>query len=102
VKYVGSKRRIARHLIPFIYQHLEGRSAYVEPFCGGCGMLERVKTDKPRVAGDVNPYLIALLSRLSQKGIPNLGVFSEDEYRCVRDNPELYPQWLVGYAGFNS
>ena len=38
MKYMGSKNRIAKYILPIILKdRLEGQW-YVEPFCGGCNI----------------------------------------------------------------
>lgn len=64
MKYMGSKSRIAKHILPII---LDGRSPgqyYVEPFVGGCNSIDKVSGN--RIAGDINKYLIAMWSGLQR------------------------------------
>jgi DNA adenine methylase len=57
---MGSKNRIAKELLPFITEALEDGIYYVEPFVGGCNMIDKVE-HSPKLAADCNKYLIALL-----------------------------------------
>lgn len=99
MKYMGSKRRIAKDILPIILKDRKEGQYYVEPFCGGCNSLDKVVN--PRIANDVNPYLIALFKEL-QVQIPfNPPFFTEDCYKPMRDNKDNYPAWHVGYVGFN-
>lgn len=62
MKYMGSKSRIAKNILPLILKDRKPGQWYVEPFCGGCNSIDKV--DSPRLAGDVNKYLIAMWNGL--------------------------------------
>lgn len=96
--YMGSKNRIAKELIPIITKYLAEDRWYVEPFCGGCNMIDKVKHDK-RIANDYNKYLIALFKAL-QNGIEFPTYISKEEYDSVKQNKDNYPDWYVGFVGF--
>lgn len=57
--YMGSKNRLAKELLPIITKYLTKDRWYVEPFCGGCNMIDKVNHEK-RIAADANNYLIAM------------------------------------------
>lgn len=97
IKYMGSKRRLAKHLLPII---LEGRKEgqwYVEPFVGGANMIENV--DGNRLGADVNKYLVACLKliRDNPNSLPDL--ITEDEYNAAKDSDSI-SDGLRGYIGF--
>ena len=99
LKYMGSKNRIAKYILPIILKDRKEGQYFVEPFCGGCNSLDKVAN--PRMGNDSNKYLIALLKEL-QTQIPfNPPHIGEKEYKDIQHNKEKYPDWLVGYAGFN-
>lgn len=56
MKYMGGKNRIAGYLIPIITSNRKKDQYYVEPFVGGCNLIDKV--DGNRIGGDNNPYLI--------------------------------------------
>lgn len=60
MKYMGSKNRIAKHILPIILKNRKPNQYYVEPFCGGCNTIDKV--DGNRLANDNNKYLIAMLN----------------------------------------
>lgn len=37
MKYIGSKRKISKDILPIITKNLSKNRFYVEPFCGGYG-----------------------------------------------------------------
>ena len=58
MKYMGSKRRIAKHILPIILKDRKPNQYYVEPFMGGCNSLCEV--DGLRIGNDYNEYLVEL------------------------------------------
>lgn len=99
MKYMGSKNRISKYILPIILKNRKPDQWYVEPFCGGCNSLDKVSN--PRIGNDSNKYLIALLKEM-QTQIPfNPPYIGEVKYRAIQKNKEMYPEWIVGYVGFN-
>lgn len=91
MKFVGSKRRLQKYLVPIITSCLSDVESYIEPFVGGCNLIEAIPPLVPRYAYDINPNLIALFKALQYGWIPPDTV-SEDKYRRARENiynPEL-------------
>lgn len=97
MKYMGSKRRIAKDILPIILNNRKDNQYYVEPFCGGCNTIDKVPG--LRIASDINPYLIALLKHLQDNEF-NPPFITEEMYKDIRNNKENYPGWLVGYCAF--
>ena len=58
MKYMGSKARFAKELLPIILKDRKEGQWYVEPFCGGWNMIDKVTGN--RMACDNNPFLIAM------------------------------------------
>jgi DNA adenine methylase len=99
MKYMGSKNRHYKEMLPIILQHRKPGQPYVEPFCGGCNMIYKVPSSFPRYANDSHPYLIALLKHVQAGGeLPDY--VSETEYKAIQNDNNAYPQWLVGFVGF--
>lgn len=96
--YMGSKRRIAKHILTIILADRRPDQYYVEPFVGGANCIDKVTG--LRMAGDNNKYLIACLRELSRGWIPPQR-FSEEQYKHVRSNKNQYDDHLVGYVGFS-
>ena len=99
MRYMGSKRRIARHILPIILADREPGQHYVEPFCGGCNLIDKVTG--PRIANDAHPYLIALMRELQTQVPFAPPAIGEAAYKQMRKHKDVFPDWLVGYAGFN-
>ena len=99
--YMGSKNKIASEIIPFMLPYFKKYDKYVEPFCGGCNMIDKISPKIKRYANDSNRYLIALLKYVSDETAPALpGIITKDEYDKVNAEKDKYPDWYVGYIGF--
>ena len=95
---MGSKRRIAKDILPIILKNRKEGQWYVEPFVGGGNIIDKV--DGNRIGSDVNEYLIALLIKMQSSCFypPFVG---EIKYKEIQNNKDKYSKWLVGYVGFN-
>lgn len=100
MKYIGSKQRLSKHIIPIIQSAIGSSSAslYLEPFVGGANVIDKVDAHY-KIGTDVSEPLIELLKHIKDGGdIPD--TISREEYEAVRSNPEQYAQWYVGLVGF--
>jgi len=97
MKYLGSKNRIAKHILPIILKNRKEGQFYVEPFCGGCNSLDKVTGN--RIGNDSNEYLIAMFKALGNGWMPP-EVVTEDLYSMVKSCPDGYNPWMVGFVGF--
>lgn len=70
MKYMGSKARIAKHILPIILKDRKEGQWYVEPFVGGANVIDKV--DGNRIGSDSNNHLIKAL-------------------KLIRDNPDSIP-----------
>jgi len=77
MKYMGSKNRIAKHILPIMLAERKPEQWWVEPFVGGANMIDKV-TGK-RMGADINPYLIRCLN-------------------LVKNNPERIPRNNLEYT----
>jgi DNA adenine methylase len=70
MKYMGSKNRIAKYILPIILKNRTDNQWYVEPFCGGLNTID--KAGGKRLASDKNKYLISMWKGLcDNKKRPN-------------------------------
>ena len=58
MKYMGSKARLAKVLLPLVLDGRKDHQAYVEPFVGGANMIDKVSGY--RIAGEFNKYIAAM------------------------------------------
>ena len=92
--YIGSKRRIAKEVLPIMLKNRNGRT-WVEPFVGGANLIDKV--DGRRIGADSNHYLIALLKKLQTGWLPPTTI-SGAMYRDIKTDPEFYEPAVVAAA----
>lgn len=92
---MGSKARIAKHILPIILKDRKPDQWYVEPFVGGGNIIDKVKG--LRLGSDSNKYVSALLDYLSKGNLPE--EINKEKYQAIKKFKDDYPDWLVGYAG---
>lgn len=97
MKYMGSKNRYAKELLPIILKDRRDDQWYVEPFVGGFNMINKVSG--LRLANDSHYYLIELYRAIQNGWVPP-DKLSEKEYKAIRENPYNYHPYLVGFVGF--
>lgn len=105
MKYMGSKSRIAKHIVPIIQKYIDdnGITTYIEPFCGGANIVDKIKCDR-RIASDKNKYLVALLQRAQAGKSLYESVPKElyDKARTAFNNGDTseFEDWQIGNIGF--
>lgn len=102
MKYMGSKARIASEILPIILRDRTTGQYYVEPFCGGLGTMDKVQG--PRIAGDVNKYLIAMWQGL-QRGLPRSYLIPKEMYDLARQDYRSgtnlhFSDFKIGWIGW--
>ncbi len=102
MKYMGSKLRYAKELLPIILKNRKPNQYYVEPFVGGCNMIDKV--EGLRIAGDSNKYLIALWKGL-QKDRKLIYPITKELYNLARNeynknNLVIFDEFEIGAIGF--
>ncbi len=95
MKYVGGKSKIAKDILPIILANRKENQTFVDICCGGGGILDKVAN--PRIANDINDFVISLLKAVSEGWIPPDSL-SEQEYYDIKANWHTYPKHLVGFA----
>ena len=103
---MGSKSRIVDNILPIIQERLRDYNikTYIEPFCGGCNVIDKVQCDT-KIASDNHKYLIEMFKNLNQ--IQNLPDFITKEHysevrECFNKGLNTYPDWYIGAVGFLS
>lgn len=106
MNYMGSKSRIAKHIVPIIQKYIDDNDIhyYLEPMCGGCNVIDKIKCDR-KFAYDINKYLIYLLIHVKLGGkLPE--VITKEIYDMARkswqidNNPKVFEDWMIGCIGF--
>lgn len=103
MKYMGSKVRFSKEILPIILEKRKENQWYFEPFAGGMNIIDKVPGK--RIANDKNHYLIEMW-----KGLINGNIYPEDIpkslYDEVRDfynkknTLKHFTDDFVGWIGF--
>ena len=96
MKYMGSKARIAKHILPIILKDRVDDQWYVEPFVGGANIISKVRGN--RLGSDLNEPLVACLQGLASGWLPQKEV-SEDFFNQVKKDNSIVDQATLGYIG---
>ena len=97
MKYMGSKNRFAKELLPIMLENRTPEQWYIEPMVGGANMIDKV--DGNRLGADFNEYLANMWLALTDGWKPKEH-YTKEEYTNIKNNKENYPKYLVGYVGF--
>ncbi len=95
---MGSKNRIAKHILPIMLTEREPNQWWVEPFVGGANIIDKVPGK--RIGADINPYVIDALIAIRDciSDLPkNNKEFTEENYMELRKSDNYR---YKGYAGF--
>ena len=103
MKYVGSKNRIAKELLPIMLEEAKKNNIkkWVEPFVGGANMIDKVPNNFQRIGIDYNAHTIEALIAVRDlvDKLPN--TLTEDEYKQLKGSePEPIKSWLRFVASF--
>ena len=103
MKYLGSKNKLAKFIIPIITKNINKYNYYIEPFVGGANIIDKIPCNLKRIGYDKNFYLISLLKYLqTNKPLPDLKKLNKKEYLSVKENKNNYESWYTAFIGFNS
>lgn len=101
MKYLGGKTRIAKEILPIILADRKEGQYFVEPFCGGCNVTDKVLGN--RITNDYNEYLIAMFRGLvSGEKYPEQisRELYNDVRECFRSGSGKYDLGFIGWVGF--
>jgi len=96
MQYMGSKNKISKQLLPIILKNRKIDQWYVEPFVGGCNMIDKVAGN--RIGNDINEKLIDMWRAL-QNGWSPPTIVSKELYYEVKNNQNRYSPELVCFVG---
>lgn len=103
--YMGSKRRIAKHILPIMLAEasIRGVTKWVEPFVGGGNMIDKVPPDFERIGYDLNPHTIAAMTAIRDRAATLPDNVTEEEYRAMRGaEPDGVSSWVRFVCSFGS
>lgn len=104
MKYMGSKNRIAKDIIPIILENRDKYPYYVEPFVGGCNMIDKI--EGYRIGFDINPYLIEMWKLIQNNNTSLPLEISKELYDKARNHfnnktaDSYFSVGMIGWIGF--
>ena len=110
MKYVGSKSKIAKYIVPIIQKFIDENDIewYVEPFVGGANIIDKINC-KHRYGFDIDNLVIDLYNAtqscpLLLKQLPE--TISRELFYDVRDKKVTCPSWvrsaILLFASYNA
>lgn len=106
MKYVGSKARFSKELVPIIQRYIDDNNikVYIEPFVGGANIIDKIRCET-RIGNDYDTLVIDLLKGYTTDlELPKLP--SKEHYYDVRDNPnkydKVYRSAILLFASYNA
>lgn len=103
IVYMGSKEKIL-YLIQYLLEREYQAEYMIDLFCGGFSVSSYAlqNSNKKVIANDLNHYVIDLYDKLLNND-PELKTkkfewISREKFNDVRDNPQNYPAWFVGFV----
>ena len=104
MKYMGSKNKIAKYIVPIIERYIvdNGVKNYVEPFVGGANVIDKVRCEN-KIGADANEYLIALYQ--NKEKVLKMPYVTKELYTDVKlayknKDYSVYDKWFIGAVGF--
>lgn len=100
MKYMGSKARIAKDIVPILLKLYDDNECeiFIDCTVGGGNLLDKIPARIKRFGIDINEYLISMWQAVS-KGWEPPQIITEADYLKIRDNKDE-DKALTGYAGF--
>lgn len=100
MKYMGSKNRIAKYILPIMLKE-RGERTWVEPFVGGGNMIDKVPDTYQKLGIDSNPHTIEALIAIRDLTERLPDELSEDDYKALKGSePDPIKSWLRFVASF--
>ena len=99
MKYMGSKNRIAKHILPIMLAEADkhGITDWVEPMVGGGNMIDKVPSRFRRVGIDINPHVIFAMIDIRDNPEKFPDYVSEETYKSYKGSP---PSSITSWARF--
>jgi len=99
---LGGKIRLSKHITPIIKSYIkDDKTIFIDLFCGGCNIIDKIDNTKNRIANDSHSFLIEMWKELQSGWQPNKLQFTKEYYTYVKNNQNNLPKYLVGLVGFH-
>ena len=105
MKYMGSKSRIEKHILPIMLQdaHENNIQTWVEPFVGGGNIIDKVPSSMRRIGCDLNPHTIAAMIAVRDFPVDLPEFVSKDEYLNLKGtDPSPITSWIRFVCSFGA
>lgn len=105
MKYLGSKNRVAKHVIPIMIEVADksGITTWIEPFVGGGNMIDKVPDRFKRVGYDFNEHCIMAMLDIRDRPDELPDNVSEGYYKDLKgDLPASISSWIRFECSFAS
>ena len=105
MKYMGSKNRIAKHILPIMLKEMEdkGYTTWVEPFVGGGNMIDKVPETYKRIGADLNEHTIAAMLGIRDFVNDLPSEVSKEFYKQIKGSaPHPVNSWIRFECSFGS
>ena len=100
MRYVGSKNKLSKDLIPIIQSYITSDTkGYIEPFVGGGNMIDKIQCSN-KIGCDIHEELIELLKYAQEFSSLIPERILKEQYIEVKNNKDKYEKWYVGLVGF--
>lgn len=74
---------------------------FIDLFCGGCNIIDKIKNTNSKIANDSHEYLISMWQNLQDGWFPSELSYTKEYYDYVKSNQNNLPSHLVGLVGFH-
>ena len=109
MKYIGSKSKIAKYIVPIIQDYIEKNNIefYVEPFVGGANIIDKIKC-KNKYGFDIDDIAISLFqeTQKDQNILEKLPEECSKEHYYLHRNNNIAPKWyrsaILLFASYNA
>ena len=93
MKYMGSKARIAKEIIPILEDAFVKNNCidFIDACGGGGNLIDKVKFTSNKYMYDVNDYLIEMFKHFQDNEI-DVPFIDKDQYNDIKNNKEKYPR----------
>lgn len=103
MRYLGSKAKFVKQLVPILMEHVNSDTLFVDAFCGGANVISEIPHNK-KVGVELNKYVTELWRHLQKHGMDGIPYdLSKEEYNLIKSDyingGYSYPDWLIGYVG---
>lgn len=99
MRYVGSKNKLAKHILPIILNDIKPTQHYVEPFVGAFNMMDKVRHPL-RIGNDIDEYIISLYTDVIYNNWIPPDYIDKNTYNQIKNNKDAYDKSLVAFLGY--